>query len=183
MVIVEPVLRSAGPHLRDFVAVPFRTGTGWIADLRRLGWTIRAIAGDLGRAPSTVSRELRRNTDRADGPAHLPHHAHRRAAARRARSKPTKLASDAELREFVAARLGKKWSPEQISHVLRAEFPDQPWRHLAIESPRPGLYRTGTQWPERQLDRRAAHRTAPPASPAPPPPAEGLHLRPEQHDR
>ena len=141
MVIVEPVLRSARPHLRDFVTVPFRTGTGWIADLRRLGWTIRAIAGDLGRAPSTVSRELHRNTDRADGPAHLPHHAHRRAAARRARSKPTKLASDAELREFVAARLGKKWSPEQISHALRAEFPDQPWRHLAIKSPRPGLYR------------------------------------------
>ncbi len=52
-----------------------------IADLRRLGWTIRAVAADLGRAPSTISRELTRNSDRADGPAYLPHHAHRRAAA------------------------------------------------------------------------------------------------------
>jgi hypothetical protein len=100
-----------------------------IADPRRLGWTIRAIAADLGRAPSTVSRELTRNSP-SDSPAYLPHHAHRAAAVRRGRPKASKLALDAELRALVAARLTKRWSPEQISHALRAEYPDQPWRHL-----------------------------------------------------
>ncbi|HEY7815058.1 MAG TPA: IS30 family transposase, partial [Nakamurella sp.] len=64
-------------------------------------------------------------------------------AARRARPKPTKLAIDTELREFVAARLAKKWSPEQISHALRAEFPDRSWRHLAIETLYRAVYRPG----------------------------------------
>jgi IS30 family transposase len=124
-----PVGTSAIPPISSrYLSEPERVR---IADLRRLGWTIRAIADDLGRAPSTVSRELNRNSDRADGPGYLPHHAHRRAAARRARPKPTKLALDAELREFVAARLAKKWSPEQ------------PWRHLAIETLYRAVYRPG----------------------------------------
>jgi IS30 family transposase len=38
------------------------------------------------------------------------------------------------LRGFVAERLGKRWSPEQISRALRGEFPDQPWRHLLPET-------------------------------------------------
>jgi len=136
-----PVGTSAIPPISSrYLSEPERVR---IADLRRLGWTIRAIADDLGRAPSTVSRELNRNSDRADGPGYLPHHAHRRAAARRARPKPTKLALDAELREFVAARLAKKWSPEQIAHALRTEFPDQPWRHLAIETLYRAVYRPG----------------------------------------
>src|SRR5437763_16313002 len=36
---------------------------GVISDLRRQKWTVRAIAAELGRSPSTVSRELRRNVD------------------------------------------------------------------------------------------------------------------------
>jgi IS30 family transposase len=119
-----------------------------IADLRRLGRTVRAIAADLGRAPSTVSRELTRNS-LSDRPAYLPHHAHRAAATRRARPKASKLALDAELRAFVAARLTKRWSPEQISHALRVEFPDQPWRHLAIETLYRAVYRPGDTGLER----------------------------------
>jgi IS30 family transposase len=119
-----------------------------IADLRRLGRTVRAIAADLGRAPSTVSRELTRNSP-SESPAYLPHHAHRAAATRRARPKASKLALDAELRAFVAARLTKRWSPEQISHALRAEYPDQPWRHLAIETLYRAVYRPGDSGLER----------------------------------
>ena len=53
-----------------------------IADLRRAGLSTRQIADKLGRAPSTVSRELRRN-GRRDG-AYRPFEAHRRAVLRRA---------------------------------------------------------------------------------------------------
>jgi transposase, IS30 family len=45
------------------------------------------------------------------------------------------------LREFVAGLLGKRWSPEQISHELRAEFPGQPGRHLAMETIYQAVYR------------------------------------------
>ena len=55
-----------------------------IADLRRGGLGVRAIAGELGRCPSTVSRELRRNRDPAAG-QYRPFAAQRLAAERRAR--------------------------------------------------------------------------------------------------
>ena len=57
-----------------------------IADLHRLDHTLRFIADDLGRAVSTISRELRRNADPASG-GYLPRTAHGLAAARRLRPK------------------------------------------------------------------------------------------------
>ncbi|MDQ3715247.1 MAG: helix-turn-helix domain-containing protein, partial [Actinomycetota bacterium] len=51
-----------------------------IADLRQAGWSIRRIAGRLGRSPSTISRELRRNA--ISSRAYRPFEAHRRATAR-----------------------------------------------------------------------------------------------------
>ncbi len=53
-----------------------------IADLRHAGLGIRQIAGQLGRAPSTISRELRRNATAA---GYRPFEEHRRATANRAR--------------------------------------------------------------------------------------------------
>ena len=53
-----------------------------IADLRQSGLSVRAIAGQLRRAPSTISRELRRNA--ATGRGYRPFDAHRRATVRRA---------------------------------------------------------------------------------------------------
>ena len=55
-----------------------------IADLRHVGLSIRAIAARLGRAPSTVSRELRRNA--AESGAYRPCEAHRPVTARRCAS-------------------------------------------------------------------------------------------------
>jgi transposase, IS30 family len=104
-----------------------------IADLHRLGWSTRAIAGKLGRDPSTISRELRRNADPATG-AYRPFSAHRRALGRRPRPRPAKLAVDVELRTMVQQLLDRRWSPEQISHELRTRFPDQPERHLVPET-------------------------------------------------
>ena len=56
-----------------------------IADLRRAGAGVRAIAEQTGRSPSTISRELRRNRDPGSG-QYRPFTAHKLAARRRARS-------------------------------------------------------------------------------------------------
>ena len=94
-----------------------------IADLRQAGHGVRAIAEQTGRSPSTISRELRRNRDPDNG-QYRPFTAHKLAARRRARPRPGKIAADPVLRQFVAGRLEKRWSPEQVSRALRREFPE-----------------------------------------------------------
>lgn len=111
-----------------------------IADLHRAGHTVRFIAAELDRSPSTVSRELRRNRDPASG-QYRPFTAQRLAADRRARPGRGKLVHEPVLRQFVAERLKKRWSPEQISRALRDEFPDQPERHLVPETIYQAVYR------------------------------------------
>jgi IS30 family transposase len=68
-----------------------------IADLRRAGLSIRQVAGRLGRAPSTISRELRRKA--AGSGEYRSFEAHRRATARRARSHPRRIEASGELRQ------------------------------------------------------------------------------------
>jgi len=111
-----------------------------IADLRVRGLTVRAIAAELGRSPATVSRELRRNTDPGSG-QYRPFTAQRLAADRRARPGRGKLLHDPVLREFVAGRLKKRWSPEQISQALHVEFPGGPERHVVPETLYQAVYR------------------------------------------
>ena len=111
-----------------------------IADLRRAGEGVRAIARELGRDPATVSRELRRNLDPKSSAYH-PHTAQRLAEQRRARPRTGKLVADVELRRFVLDKLKRRWSPEQIARTLRAEFPDQPQRHLVPETIYQAVYR------------------------------------------
>lgn len=104
-----------------------------IADLLRAGRSIRAIAKELERSPATISREVRRNSDPNTGVYH-PHRAQQRAVARRARSREGKLQLIPELRDLVQQYLDQRWSPEQISSVLREQFPDRPEMQLAPES-------------------------------------------------
>jgi IS30 family transposase len=111
-----------------------------IADLRRAGFGVRAIAARLGRSPSTVSRELRRNRDPGSG-KYRPFGAQRLAAGRRARPGRGKLLRDQVLREFVAGRLAARWSPEQVSQALRGEFPGDRGRHLVHETIYQAVYR------------------------------------------
>ncbi len=111
-----------------------------IADLHRQGLGVRVIAAEVGRGPATVSRELRRNRD-PDSGQYRPFTAHRLAVGRRARPGRGKLLRDPLLREFVAERLKKKWSPEQIAQALRREFPDEPERHLVPETIYQAVYR------------------------------------------
>ncbi len=95
-----------------------------IADLRRAGLSIRQIAHRLGRAPSTVSRELRRNATGRGG--YRPFQAHRKATARRARHHRRRLETNHELRDLVAHLLAQRWSPNQISRHLKGRFPQDP---------------------------------------------------------
>jgi IS30 family transposase len=111
-----------------------------IADLLGTGLSVRAIAALLGRSPSTVSRELRRNRDPGGG-QYRPFAAQVLAARRRARPGRGKLLRDEVLREFVAGRLAARWSPEQVSQALRGEFPGDARRHLAHETIYQAVYR------------------------------------------
>ncbi len=70
-----------------------------------------------------------------------PFAAQRLAAGRRARPGRGKLVRDPVLRQFVQQRLGKRWSPEQISAALRVEFPDKPARHVVRETIYQAIYR------------------------------------------
>jgi IS30 family transposase len=113
----------------------------YIADRLLEGASMRAIAAGLGRSPSTIGREVARNAE-PDG-RYRPHAAHARAAARRPRPKPRRLAPDAELRRVVARWLGMKWSPEQIAVMLRRRFPGRPEMHVCHETIYQALYVQG----------------------------------------
>src|SRR6266508_444866 len=72
----------------------------------------RSMAGLLGRSPSTVSREIRRNGGYDGYRAAL---ADDKAWARARRPKRCKLATNAWLRQAVASKLRFNWAPEQIA--------------------------------------------------------------------
>ena len=116
--------------------------------------TVREIARRLGRSPSTVSRELRRNARFAvPGPSsppgarpsprpYLASVAQARAEARARRPKPGKLASNPRLARYVQAKLGgrSRWSPEQISAKLARRFPHDRSMQVSHETIYQALY-------------------------------------------
>ncbi|MEU1792624.1 IS30 family transposase [Streptomyces sparsogenes] len=121
-----------------------------IADRLREKATVRTIAAELGRSPSTVSREIRRNRHPHSG-QYRPHAAQARADARRPRPKRRKINENPVLRAAVQAMLDEKWSPEQICHALRAQFPDRPEMHVVHETVYQALYVQGRGQLRREL--------------------------------
>ncbi|MCX5192709.1 IS30 family transposase [Streptomyces sp. NBC_00249] len=121
-----------------------------IADRLREKATIRAIAAELGRSPSTVSREVRRNRHPGSG-QYRPHAVQARADARRPRPKPSKTGRNPELRAAVQAGLDQRWSPEQICQALRRTFPDRPEMHVVHETVYQALYVQGRGELRREL--------------------------------
>jgi IS30 family transposase len=111
-----------------------------IADLRRQGLSMRAVAEKIGRSPSTISREVRRNQD-PDRGQYRPFVAQKLAVDRRTRPGRGKIVNDDVLREFVSNLLKKRWSPEQISHELTIAFSDDPARLLVPETIYQAVYR------------------------------------------
>ncbi|MET9713175.1 IS30 family transposase [Nocardiopsis alba] len=152
-----------------------------IADMLQAKSSIRSIAAELGRAPSTIGREVRRNRSyyaTAKKYRYGPHAAQTRAEKRRRRPKPRKLDANPRLREYVQQRLQQRWSPEQIVHLLRRDFPDDQEMRVSHETIYQALYiqgrgqlrrdlakllRTGRTMrrPQRQSTRRQKRFTAP----------------------
>lgn len=86
-----------------------------LAALKADGLSLRAIARALGRAPSTISREIGRNA--LDSGAYRPHLADGAYMLRRQRR--ARLETDAKLAAYVTDRLTEGWTPEQIAGRLR----------------------------------------------------------------
>ncbi|MFF4484858.1 IS30 family transposase [Streptomyces sp. NPDC001520] len=148
----RPMAPPAGPsrYLRETERI-------YIADRLREKATIRATAAELGRSPSTVSREIRRNGIPLRGDAsrwaYRPYAAQARADARRPRPKPGKIGQNALLRNFIQHHLDLRWSPEQICQALRARFPDRPEMHVVHETVYQALYVQGRGELRRELAR------------------------------
>jgi IS30 family transposase len=99
------------------------------------GEPLRAIATRLKRAPSTISREIKRNK----GPRkYRAIDADDRAWRRARRPKPCLLSQRPELARFVAGQLSEDWSPQQISGYLAREMADQPQMQVSHET----IYKT-----------------------------------------
>ncbi|PXY16666.1 hypothetical protein BAY59_35285 [Prauserella coralliicola] len=125
-----------------------------IATLRAHRLSIREIARRLGRNASTVSRELRRNLRPHDNGRYDADLAHARARQRAHRPRDTRMIIDPQLRAEVQAKLELEWSPEQITHHLRTEFPDQPQWHVCHETIYQALYNGGKGGLSRSLTKR-----------------------------
>jgi len=85
------------------------------------GSSIRTIASGLGRAASTVSREVARHGGRS---AYRAHDADKQAWKSALRPKRGLLTGNRKLREMVAGKLVLDWSPQQISGWLKTQYPD-----------------------------------------------------------
>jgi len=108
-----------------------------IADGLLNGLTLTAIAAHIDKHKSTVSREVRAHS--VDG-LYLPYHADQAAAADRARAKQSKLVTNQKLRDAVEDGLSRRLSPEQISHRLVKDFPDDESMRVSHETIYQALY-------------------------------------------
>ena len=88
-----------------------------ISRLQADGRSIRQIAAALDRAPSTIARELKRNSGCQVG--YKPSFAHQQAKARRWSG--SRLERKPELRQAVLERLAREWSPEQVAGRFKLE--------------------------------------------------------------
>ena len=95
------------------------------------GDSLRSIGVRLGRAASTISRELARNGGRS---RYRAHHADRTALRRAKRPKPSKLAVNVELRAVVEDKLEEWWSPQQVVLWLKRTYPDNQEMYVSHET-------------------------------------------------
>jgi IS30 family transposase len=122
------------------------------------GASMRAIARTLGRAPTTISREIQRNAGRLE---YRAARADAQAWTRAVRPKRCVLARHAALRDVVAAKLEVYWSPRQIAGWLVTEYPDDPAMRISHETLYKSLYIQARGVLKKQLiaHLRRAHRT------------------------
>ena len=95
------------------------------------GRSLRSIATSLGRAASTVSREIRRNGGRR---GYRASRADQAARDRARRPKTCRLVQNRALARIVAEKLRLEWSPEQIAGWLKRRFPDDETYRVSHET-------------------------------------------------
>jgi IS30 family transposase len=123
-----------------------------IAILHAQGHGDREIGRRIGRPHTTVGRELARNSNR-DG-TYRATTAQVRAERRGRRPKPGKLTLNPRLRAYVVDKLStEQWSPEQISHALRMEFPEEQAMRCCPETIYRSLFVQGRGELRRELTR------------------------------
>jgi IS30 family transposase len=111
--------------------------------LKKQGHAQNTIAELMGRHPSTISRELRRNAGQR---GYRPQQAQRLADTRRQASRrPAKL-EDPEVHDDVEQKLTQLWSPDQIDGRLRAKFPRQPRRRVSRQTIYNWINRRAPHW-------------------------------------
>jgi IS30 family transposase len=113
------------------------------------GDTFTAIAKRIGRAVSTVSREVKANGGRDGYRAHVAH----QAAFERARRPKTPKLACPRLAGQVAEWLEQWWSPGQIAERLRIEFPHDPMMRVSHETIYMSLFVEGRGQLRRELSR------------------------------
>ena len=83
--------------------------------------TLRAIARGMNRSPSTISREIKRNSGKSGYRAFSASQRAKTAAISRRRGK-SKIARQEQLRGYVLRKLQEEWSPEEISKRVKIEY-------------------------------------------------------------
>lgn len=101
------------------------------------GRSFRYIARELGRAPSTISREVSRHGGRRK---YRAMRADEKAWRNAKRQKSCALAHNLELRDAVASKLAEDWSPQQIAGWLKRNHPDEPSMQVSHETIYRSLY-------------------------------------------
>ena len=128
------MLRTGGLLARSQGRSPLRLSVAEREEVSRglrAGDSLRQIARRLGRAASTISREVSRNGQRA---GYRAWRAEETAARRARRPKPGKLLLLPRLRRAVRRRLLDRWSPEQIAASLPSEYPDDSEMRVSHET-------------------------------------------------
>ena len=141
---VRRVLRAAGGtpsrRSRRKPRSPLRLSLSEREEIRAgiaAGDSFRLIARRIGRAPSTVSREVGGVPGRG---GYRATSAEDRACRSARRPKPAKLARNPRLRRRVRAMLCERCSPQQVSARLKLDYPDDPEMRIAAETIYQSLY-------------------------------------------
>jgi IS30 family transposase len=96
-----------------------------------MGWSVRSIAANIGRSPSTISREIKRNGVPS---GYRANQADQATWDRALRPKLCKLASNRKLARLVASKLQRQWAPEQVAGWLKHTYPCDKAHHVSHET-------------------------------------------------
>ena len=132
---IQPILAATGgirpaPRCRSRLALTLAEREE-ISRAVVAGHSIRSIASQLGRAPSTISREIKRNGGQE---CYRASQADQSAWDRGRRPKTGKLVENRALARIVAGKLQLQWSPEQVAGWLKRTYPDDTSRQVSHET-------------------------------------------------